>query len=75
MPTSTPAEKSAKTVHLLNGQRSTWCGILFKRQRFFTNNTTASDELCDCAKCTKKWTERAEAKAKDEKKPAKAKKK
>ena len=75
MPVLTPAEKSSKTIHLLSGEKSTWCGIQFRRQKFYSNKTTTSAELSDCKKCTDKFAERADAKAKKEKKPAVRKKK
>lgn len=63
----TPAEKSARQVHLLKTKTSTFCGISFRRQRFF-NKQTAFEQLADCDKCKAAHKDLQEAKAKAAKK-------
>lgn len=48
----TPAQKSAKIVHILADERRTHCGINFRRQRYGESNTTNVAERSTCAKCT-----------------------
>lgn len=58
--TQTPAEKSASQTHVLLREKTTHCGIKFKREKFFRTNIALDAEVASCEKCKKAAMDAAE---------------